>query len=141
VKDRKTIKIGDNVETEFDILESNIEKFSLVSGDFNPIHLDENYAKNTYFKKRIAHGMYVASFISSVIAEKMPGRGSIYLGQNLKFLRPVFIGDLITVYIEFIDIVNHKNMKLVTNCFNQDSIKVIEGDALVLPPTNVTIKG
>ena len=140
MKDRKIIKIGDSEKNKINILESNIVKFASISGDFNPIHLDRSYAKTTIFKKRIAHGMYVGSLISSVIAEKMPGRGSIYLNQSFKFLKPVYIGDSVTVHVEFIEIVDRKKMKLKTICFNQKSDIVVEGEALVLPPSNISIR-
>ena len=81
------------------VTDVSIKKFSSASGDRNPIHLNEKFAKNTIFKSRIAHGMLIASFISSVIGNKFPGNGTIYVSQNLKFKRPVKINDVVKIKI------------------------------------------
>ncbi|MBV4416552.1 MaoC family dehydratase [Clostridium tyrobutyricum] len=109
-----------------------IKSFSKLSGDENPIHLNEEYAKTTIFKRRIAPGMLISSFISAVIANKLPGRGSVYLKQDLKFRRPVYINDVITTKVEIIGINIEKNIIILsTNCINQSNVIVIEGNAFV----------
>ena len=89
------------------VTDTNIKKFASASGDNNPIHLNEEFAKKTIFKSRIAHGMLIASFISSVIGNKFPGNGTIYVSQNLKFKRPVKINDVVKIKIT----VEKKNYK------------------------------
>ena len=139
MKNKRIIKIGYKESCVKKILESDIIKFANISGDFNPIHLDKEYAKNSIFKKRIAHGLYVGSFISRLIGEKIPGVGTIYLYQSLNFLEPVFINDIITTYVEVIEFINLKKVKLKTTCLNQNYQEVIKGEALVYPPPEVEI--
>ena len=114
------------------ITEQLINDFAKVSGDFNPIHIDEEYAKSTIFGKRISHGMLVASFISNVIANQLPGPGTIYLSQDLSFKKPVFIGDEITATVEVLEKKDNKPIyKLKTTCFNDRKETVIEGESYV----------
>lgn len=125
-------KLGERASIKNKINEDMMEQFSKLSGDKNPIHFDEEYAKTTIFKKRIAPGILVSSFISAVIANKLPGKGSIYLEQDLKFKKPVYINDIITTEVEIIKINIEKNIvTLNTKCINQDNIIVIDGYALV----------
>lgn len=114
------------------ITAEDIEKFAELSLDSNPIHLDESFAEATVFKKRIAHGAYVASFISAVIANKLPGNGSIYLKQESNFKKPVFIGDIITASVEIIDTPKPGVFVLSTRCTNQNGEVVIDGQAVVM---------
>ena len=96
------IKVGDTETITKIISESDVSSFVDLTGDDNPLHVDENYAKNTSFKKRVVHGMLVASYISTVIGTKLPGKGALWLSQSLEFLSPVRIGDQITVSVEVI---------------------------------------
>ncbi len=129
------LKIGDFEEFSKTVSESDIYLFAGVSGDMNPAHIDEQYASKTFFKGRIAHGILVGSFISTVIGMKIPGPGTIYLEQQYKFLSPVRIGDTITARVEVIEIKNEKNkVVLQTRCFNQNGVMVIDGTAVVSPP-------
>ncbi len=130
-------KIGESIKIIHIVRESDIIKFSEVSGDNNPIHLDEKYAKKTIFKKRIAHGLLVASYISSAIGTKLPGEGTIYLEQSLKFRTPVYIDDEITTIIKIKDIPKNDRMVLETLCLNQNNDIVIIGEAIVIPPENI----
>ena len=93
------LKINQSYTESIKVSDANIKKFASASGDKNPIHLNENFAKNTIFKTRIAHGMLIASFVSSVIGNKFPGNGTIYVSQTLKFKRPVKINDLVKIKI------------------------------------------
>ncbi len=129
------LKIGDFEEFSKTISESDIYMFAGISGDMNPAHIDEPYAAKTFFKGRIAHGILVGSFISTVIGMKMPGPGTIYLEQHYKFLAPVRIGDTITAKAEVVEIKSEKNkVTLQTRCFNQNGVMVIDGTAVVSPP-------
>ena len=131
----ENLKAGDNAEFAKTVSETDIYLYAGVSGDFNPAHINEEYAKNTFFKARIAHGMLSAGFISTVIGMKLPGPGTVYLDQSLKFLAPVRIGDTITARAEIVEIMGEKNkVRLKTTCTNQDEIVVLEGEAVVSPP-------
>jgi len=125
--------VGQTAEYVRTITEEDILSFAEVSGDHNPVHLDENYAKQTIFKGRIAHGMLSASFISTVLAKELPGPGTIYLSQKLEFKRPVRIGDTITTNVEIINKQDDKKkITLKTFCINQDNTTVITGEAVVM---------
>jgi len=116
------------------VTEADIVMFAGVSGDNNPVHLDETYAKTTMFKGRIAHGMLSAGYISTVIASKLPGPGSIYLGQNLSFKAPVRIGDTVEAIVTVKEVIREKSrVSLKTVCKVGDTV-VIDGEALVMVP-------
>ena len=115
------------------VTESDVVIFAGTSLDVNPLHLNEKYAKTTMFKGRIAHGMIGAGLISAVLGTKLPGQGTIYLSQNLKFIAPVKIGDTITAKVEIIELTDaKKTVNLRTTCVNQDGVLVIDGEAKVL---------
>lgn len=115
------------------ITEADILNFAGVSLDVNPLHLNEEYAKKTMFKGRIAHGIIGAGLISAVIGTKLPGEGTIYLSQNLKFIAPVKIGDTITAKVEIVELNQEKKkVGLKTTCTNQNGVLVIDGEAKVL---------
>jgi len=112
--------------------DADIARFAEVSGDRNPLHLDDAYAATTPFGERIAHGFLTASMISAVIGMELPGPGSIYLGQTLKFLAPVHIGDTVTASVEVIGMREEKRLlTLRTDCTNQAGVLVISGEAVV----------
>lgn len=130
----KDMKIGDRAEFSKTVSETDIYLYAGVTGDFNPAHINEEYAKKTFFKTRIAHGMLCAGFISAVMANKLPGPGCIYLKQELSFLAPVRIGDTITANAEVLELDPGKNRaRLKTWCVNQDGVTVLSGEALVSP--------
>jgi len=129
------MKIGDLDEFTKTISESDIYLFAGITGDLNPAHINEEYGKNTFFKGRIAHGMLMGGFISTVIGMKLPGPGSIYREQQLKFLAPVRMGDTITSRVEIQAINPEKNkITLRTSCVNQDGAMVVDGEAIIHPP-------
>ena len=129
------LKLGDTAEFAKTVSESDIYLYAGVTGDFNPAHINEDYAKNTFFKTRIAHGMLSAGFISTVIGTKLPGTGSIYVKQDLRFLAPVRIGDTITARVEVMEIIaEKKRVRLKTTCINQEGTQVLDGEAVVSPP-------
>lgn len=127
--------IGQKAEYSKVITKEMVETFSEISGDINPLHLDDNYAKNTIFKGRIAHGILVSGLISAAIANKLPGEGAIYLTQSLKFTKPVKLNDKITAAVEIISI-DDENSKITlsTICRNAEGKIVIDGEAQVLVP-------
>lgn len=131
------LKIGDHYKKDFIISDNMITGFSSVTGDRNPVHLDEEFAKKTIFKKRIAPGLLVGSLISTVLGNYFPGVGTIYLTQTMKFLNPVFIDDSISVHIEVIEIKRNNWITLKTECFNQDKKMVLFGEAVVNPPSEI----
>ena len=130
----KRLSIGNQHEVVFAFNQEDVIQFSEITGDKNPIHLNERFAKNTIFKSRIAHGMLIASFISSVIGNKFPGNGTIYVSQDLKFKRPVKINDVVKIKIIVEKIILKKKWcQLKTLCFVKNKI-VLEGTAVVIPP-------
>jgi 3-hydroxybutyryl-CoA dehydratase len=124
---------GDTASLSKTISDQDIVGFAEVVGDNNPVHLDEEYASKTMFKKRIAHGMLCGGLISAVIGTKLPGPGTIYLSQTLKFMAPAYIGDTVTAKVTIKTIREDKGIyTLETVCFNQDNKHVIEGEAVVM---------
>ena len=129
------LRIGERASFAKTVSEADIYLYAGVTGDFNPAHIDEEYAKGTFFKTRIAHGMLSAGFISAVMANRLPGPGCIYLRQELSFLAPVRIGDTVTAHVEVLELDPEKNRaRLKTWCVNQKGVTVIDGEALVSPP-------
>ncbi len=129
------LKVGETAKFAKTISESDIYLYAGITGDVNPAHLNEEYAKNTFFKTRIAHGMLSAGLISTVIGTKLPGTGSIYVKQELSFLAPVRIGDTITAWVEVVEIIaKKKRVRLKTTCVNQEGTQVLDGEAIVSPP-------
>lgn len=129
------LSIGDTAEFTKTIAESDIYLFAGVTGDLNPAHINETYAQKTFFKTRIAHGMLLAGFISTVIGMKLPGPGAIYIRQELKFLAPARIGDTITARVEVTQMQSEKNrITLRTTCTNQENTLILDGEATISPP-------
>lgn len=126
-------KIGDIGEFEKTISESDVYLYSGITGDMNPIHINKLVAEKTVFKERIVHGLLVSGLISTVIGTIMPGAGTVYLEQNLKFVSAVKIGDTVKAIVEVEEILNEEKgiLKLSTTVCNQEKIKVIEGFAVV----------
>lgn len=129
------MQIGQEASFTKTIAECDVYNFIGITGDINPIHIDEIYAGTTIFKKRIAHGMLTAGLISTVIGNNLPGSGTIYLEQQLKFTSPVYFGDTITAVVKVLDLIPERNRAVLeTICTNQDGKIVIVGKAVVLPP-------
>ena len=117
------------------VTDMDIELFAQVSTDRNPVHLDDDYAMDTIFEGRIAHGMLTAGLVSAVIGEQLPGHGTVYLGQSLKFLAPVRPGDIVTAEVEVLEIDYAKRrVRLDTRCL-VDGKPVLKGEATVLAPS------
>ncbi|KAJ49024.1 3-hydroxybutyryl-CoA dehydratase [Clostridium tetanomorphum] len=129
------LKVGDKAFVEKTISETDVYLFAGISGDLNPAHINQVKSEKTIFKGRIAHGILVSGLISAVLGMQLPGPGTIYLGQELKFVAPVKIGDTVRAEVEVIEIISEKNrIKLKTTCSNQEGKIVISGEALVMPP-------
>jgi len=130
-----SIKVGDTAHRTRTITAEDIEQFAEVSHDRNPVHLDEAFAETTQFGKRIAHGMLAVSFISAVLGNDLPGHGAIYLGQDIKFKAPVYIGDTITATVEVIKYREDRRIAtLKTTATNQDDTVVAVGEAVTMLP-------
>ena len=129
-------QVGDSKTIEVQITDAMVRDFAKLTGDFNPIHLDDAFAATTRFKRRIAHGMIAAGLISRGIATELPGAGAVYLGQSLKFTAPVFIDDVIAIELKVKAIREEKNiLTLDTICRRKSNGEtVLEGEATVLAP-------
>lgn len=129
------ITLGNCASTTKTVTETDVYLFAGITGDLNPAHTNEVSASQTPFGGRIAHGILGAGFISAVLGMKLPGPGTIYLGQELKFTRPVHIGDTVTATSTVREIIPEKNIvKFDTVCTNQRDEIVIQGMATVMPP-------
>lgn len=127
------LKIGDTFTITREVTDELVRKFADVSGDYNPIHLDEEFAAETRFGKRIAHGMLSASFISAVLGYKLSDRKIVYLSQSLRFVAPVFIGDTVTAKAVVKEIREDKPIVTIeTTCENQSGETVITGEAKIM---------
>lgn len=130
----KEMEVGQSASMSKTVTEADIILFAGITGDFNPAHIDEEYAKNSMFKGRIAHGMLSAGFISATLAMKLPGPGSIYLGQSMKFKAPVRINDTVKTTVTITDInVEKKIVKLETVCSVGDT-QVVVGECTMMKP-------
>ena len=126
--------VGQSYKKKINITDDMIENFAEVTGDYNPMHLDKDYAKKTIFKKPIAHGFLIGSFISATLGNHFPGAGTIYLSQSMKFLKPVYINDEITVKLEILEIYNVRRAVIKTDCLNHDNQLILDGMAKVILP-------
>jgi 3-hydroxybutyryl-CoA dehydratase len=127
------IQVGQAAEMAKTVTETDIALFAGVTGDFNPVHIDAVEAAKSRFGERIAHGMLSAGFISAVLGMRLPGTGSIYLSQSLRFTKPVRIGDTVTTRVEVLEVIATKRrVRLATTCRNQNGETVVEGEAVVM---------
>lgn len=134
-KTAQELAVGDKASMGRTVSEAEIALFAGATGDVNPIHLDQGYAETTFFKGRIAHGLLSAGFISAVIANRLPGVGTVYISQALRFLAPVRIGDTVRAEVEVLEVDVAKNRaRLRTTCTIQDGTVVLDGEAVVMPP-------
>ena len=129
-----SLKIGYEISISQVVTDKMVHDFAEVTGDFNKIHLDEFYAKNTVFKNRIAHGFLYGSFISRVLGTKFPGEGTIYQYQDMKFLLPVYINDQLEIKVIVLEKLKKNALKLKTEIRNQHGDLVLDGVAIVSVP-------
>ena len=129
------LKIGQSASYTRTITEADVQQFGAVSGDLNPLHFDEDYAKTTIFRGRIAHGMLSLSFVSTVLGTQLPGAGSIFMSSTVRFKAPVRIGDTVVARVELTSLVPEKNFAVFkTQCLVGQKV-VIDGEATILIPS------
>lgn len=129
------LEVGQSAEFTKTVSSEDVARFAEITGDFNPVHLDEAVAEKSFFGGRIAHGMLTAGLISATLAMKLPGAGTVYLSQTLRFTAPVRIGDTVTTRVEVTELIPAKRrVKLSTICKNQKNEVVLNGEAMVLLP-------
>ncbi|MFC4023300.1 MaoC family dehydratase [Oceanobacillus longus] len=127
--------IGDSASFSRTVTETDFVIFAGLSGDYNPIHVDKEYAKNTFFRERISHGLLTASFLSRLLGMHIPGPGSIYVSQTLQFTKPVYIGDTITARAEVTRLdEDNRLITLKTTCKNQNGSIVLDGEGVMKLP-------
>lgn len=127
----KDIKIGDKATVKKAFTREDVVNFAELSTDNNPIHLDKDYAEASIFKKNIVHGMLVSSLISSVLGTKLPGEGTIYMGQELKFLKPVYYGDECTAEVEVLSKRDDKQIVVLKTTVYTSNGEVVSGQAVM----------
>jgi len=129
------LAVGQAAELSKTVTETDVVLFAGITGDFNPAHVDEVAAARSRFGGRIAHGMLTAGLISAVLGTKLPGPGSVYISQSLRFTKPVRIGDTITARVEVVELVaDTRRVRLATTCANQRGETVLDGEALIYLP-------
>ena len=128
------LSLGQSAELTRVVSAADIDSFAAVSGDTNPVHLDEAYARTTTFQTRIAHGMLSGAYISAVLGTQLPGPGAIYLSQNLKFRRPVRIGDAVTAQVVVQALDERRGHATFTTLCLVDGRTVAEGEAVIMVP-------
>lgn len=131
------LTVGQSVETSRVVGAADIEAFAEVSGDNNPVHLDEAYARTTTFGERIAHGMLSAAYISAILGTRLPGPGAIYLSQSLRFRRPVRIGDLVVARATVTALDDAKGRVTLETVCEVGGKTVMDGEAVVIAPRRV----
>lgn len=132
-----SLEVGSRAQVTRVISDEMVRGFAEATCDLNPIHLDDDFAARSRFGRRIAHGMLVSGLISAVLGTKLPGPGAVYLSQSLSFRAPVFIGDEVTAHVEVIALRKDKPVAtLRTRCLKASGEVVIEGEAVLLVPTN-----
>ncbi|NOT01580.1 MAG: MaoC family dehydratase [Phycisphaerales bacterium] len=131
---RETLRVGDEGTFTKTITQSDVFAFADASGDYNPLHIDEEYARRSVFQQRIAHGILTAGIISTVLGSEIPGVGTIFVELQIRFLKPVYFGDTVTAVGKVIEIINPKRVRLLVACRNDKGQDVAIGNAVVIPP-------
>lgn len=129
------LSVGMSASFAKTVSEADVVLFAGVSGDTNPVHINEEFAKNTMFKTRIAHGMLSAGFISAVLGTKLPGQGAIYMSQNLKFKAPVRIGDTVKATATVTEVIAEKKRVVMKTVCTVGETVVLEGEAMLMVPS------
>lgn len=130
--DYSELSVGMSAEFSKEVTDADVRSFADITGDHNPVHLDDAIASRSRFGGRIAHGMLSAGIVSAAIAGKLPGPGSVYLSQTMKFTAPVRIGDTITATITVLELLSRNRVRLATTCRNQSGETVLDGEAVIL---------
>lgn len=138
---RKTLQVGDSGSFSKTISEKDIFRFADASGDYNPLHIDETYARNTRFGKRVAHGILTAGIISTALGHEIPGIGTIFLQLEVRFYKPVYINDRVTATAMVEEIIRPDRVRMLVACTNQNGEDVAIGNAIVIPPKETQVIG
>ncbi len=128
------LQVGESAYFEKTITETDVYMYAGITGDLNWLHVNKVRAENSRFKQRIAHGMLLIGLVSNVIGNQLPGSGTVYVEQNMKFVRPCYINDTVKAYVEVLEILPKGRVKLATRCYNQNDEILIDGEAIVMPP-------
>lgn len=136
---RETLAVGDKGSFTKTITEKDVFSFADISGDYNPLHVDEAYARKSRFGHRVVHGILMAGIISTVLGVDLPGVGTVFVELQIRFLKPVLIGDTITANATVMEIINPKRVRLMVACVNERGEDVALGNALVVPPESTRI--
>ena len=136
---RATLQIGDSGTFSKTVTEADVFAFASASGDFNPLHIDEEYARKSVFGHRVAHGILTAAIISAVLGSEIPGLGTVFVELHIKFLKPVYFGDTVTAHATVTEIINPKRVRLMVACTNQHGEDVALGNTVVIPPTQTRL--
>jgi len=136
---RETLQVGDTGTFTKTVTEADVLAFAGASGDLNPLHIDEEYAKRSVFGRRVAHGILTAAIISTVLGGENPGLGTIFVEMHIRFIRPVYIGDTVNASATVTEIVNPKRVRLLVACTNQNHEDVALGNVLVIPPAQTRL--
>jgi 3-hydroxybutyryl-CoA dehydratase len=139
IKTRETLRVGDKGSFTKTITEHDVFEFADASGDFNPLHVDEEYARRSMFGGRIAHGILTAGIISTVLGGEIPGLGTIFVELHIRFIRPVYLGDTVTATATVIETINPKRVRLMVACANQNRKDVAIGNVVVVPPKQTKV--
>jgi len=138
---RASLQVGDKGSFTKTIADVDVFRFADASGDFNPLHIDAEYAEKSIFGRRIVHGILTAGIISTVLGGEIPGVGTIFRDLHISFLKPVYIGDTVTATATVMEIINPKRVRLMVACVNQDGQDVAIGNAVVVPPMETQLIG
>jgi len=136
---RATLTVGDQGTYTKTITDRDVFAFADASGDYNPLHIDDDYARRSIFGKRVAHGILTAGIISTVLSSEIPGLGTIFVELHIRFLKPVFVGDVVTAAATVMEIINPKRVRMLVACQNQHGDDVAIGNAVVVPPTETRL--
>lgn len=140
MRTRERLAVGDSGSFTKTLTEEDVFHFARISGDFNPLHVDEAYAARSIFKGRIAHGILTAGIVSTVLASEIPGVGTIIVEFQIRFLKPVYFGDTITANAVVSEVASPKRVRLVVYVTNQRGEEVAQGSVLVVPPMETLVE-
>ena len=140
-KTRSTLEINDSGTFTKTITQRDIFAFADASGDYNPLHIDEDYARQSVFGRRVAHGILTAGIISTVLGSEIPGVGTIFVELHIKFLKPVFIGDTVTATATVMEFPAPQRVRMFVACINQKGEDVAIGNAVIIPPKETRLIG
>lgn len=134
------LKVGEKAFVEKTLTETDVYLYAGITGDFSWLHVNEMRAQEGHFKTRIVHGILLVGLISNVVGNSLPGAGTIYECQNVRFIKPCYFNDTVRAEVEVMEILGKGRVKLRTSCYNQHGELIIEGDAIVIPPRQHVIE-